>query len=86
MKIYAWYRHLIVLLRKYEMITYQRKALRPGIVETTHDYAKILSLELNKEIMRQYFSNFFSLLIEGASVRFFERKASSITKITYMLM
>mgnify|MGYP000211327405 FL=1 len=71
---YAYHRHHIILLGKYETSEDRKNALRPGDVETTRDYAERLSFELNHEIMSQHFGNSLSLSIEGASVRFFKQE------------
>ena len=71
---YAYHRHHVILLGKYETAEDRKKALRPGDVETTRDYAERLSFEFNNEIMSQHFGNSLSLSIEGASVRFFKKK------------
>ena len=81
---YAYHHNHIILLEKYEITKDRKNALRPSDVETTCDYVEILSFEVNYEIMSQNFGDNLSLSIEGASVSFFKRILSSVTKRTYL--
>ena len=72
---YENYRHIVMLLGKYEIAADWRIILRPGDVEIACAYVEILFFELNKEIMSHYFGNNLSLSMEGASLKFLKEKA-----------
>ena len=74
---YAYHRPHYILLGKNVSGLTRKKAMKPGDIETTRDYAERLSFKLDKEIMSLNFGNSVSLSMEGVSVRYFKKEVSS---------
>ena len=48
--------------------------MKPGDLDTTRDYAEILSFKLDNDIMNLNFDNSVSLSMEGVSIRQFSKE------------